>query len=62
MPTNFPYEGIGFNKEWIASKSLEDFLAECEINQHWLQGDPNRIEKLTELHSLVINSTEGEAE
>ena len=47
------YEGLNFTDEWVRSVSLEKFLAELEINQHWWENDPKRKEKAKEVYFLI---------
>lgn len=56
------YEGIGFNKEWVASKSEKDFLKEGEVNKDvWFPNDPKRIDKLKEVYALATAKEKAEA-
>jgi hypothetical protein len=47
------YEGISFNRTWIASLTEEQFMAEANINQHWFANDPDREQKLKDVYALA---------
>jgi hypothetical protein len=48
------YDGINFNEAWIKSISLEQFLAEVEVNKDaWWPGDAKRKEKAKEVYNLI---------
>jgi hypothetical protein len=49
------YEGINFTEDWVRSKSLDEFLAECEVNKDvWWPNDPNRIQKAKSFYALIM--------
>jgi hypothetical protein len=54
------YEGIGFNKTWIASLTEEQFMAEANINQHWFANDPDRESKLQDVYALATLKPQSE--
>jgi hypothetical protein len=55
------YDGIAFNKIWIASKTEKEFLKEGDINKHWFEGDPKRVDKLKEVYALATKKEDAPA-
>lgn len=62
MKNSIVYEGIAFNKAWVASKSEKDFLKEGDVNKDvWFPNDPNRTAKLKEVYALATKKEDAPA-
>jgi hypothetical protein len=47
------FQEIGFNWEWIASKTEDEFIKEAETNKHWFEKAKDREDLLKTVYALA---------
>ena len=48
------FNGVGFNVEWVATRTEKQFVEEFSKYAHIYPGDPDREKKLREVHKTCV--------